>query len=205
MMSESSRPSVVFRLLLSSIACISMLAACWAQYRPGESEFVLRRFATGMVDATDLPLGWGNRENSIADRPGSVGRSISYYGAGAGVTHVNVRHRLFVYPTEEASAAGYEQAVAERIPPAYSDKWVAPPELQIESQADQFSARCLPAMINGAPSYTCVVIGQYGDMLSELSAGTVRDPWLNMSQFRRVVERVDAKMYRASQLSLEEP
>lgn len=204
-MSNSLRPNGAFRLLLSSIICICTLAACWAQYRPGESEFVLRRFATGMVDATDLPFGWGNRESSFSDRPGSVGRSISYYGAGPGITHVNVRHWLYVYPTEEASAAGYEQAVAESIPPAYSDEWMAPPELQIESQADQFIARCLPAMINGAPSYTCVVIGQYGDMLSELSAGTVRDPWLNMSQFRRVVERVDAKMYRASQLSPDEP
>ncbi len=199
-MSNSSRKNVAFRLMLFSAVCIVTLVACWAQSRPGESELVLRRFATGMVDATDLPFGWGGRESSSPDRPGSVGQSISYYGAGPGVTHVNVRHRLFVYPTEEASAAGYEQAVAESIPPAYSDKWVAPPELQIESQADQFIARCLPAMINGAPAYTCVVIGQYGAMLSELSAGTVRDPWLNMSQFRRVVERVDAKMYQASQL-----
>ena len=204
-MSNSPRPNMALRLLLSSAVCICTLVACWAQSRPDNSEFVLRRFATGMIDATDLPFGWGGRESSSPDRPGSVGQSISYYGAGPGVTHVNVRHRLFVYPTEEASAAGYEQAVAESIPPAYSDKWVAPPELQIESQADQFIARCLPAVINDSPAYTCVVIGQYGDMLSELSAGTVRDPWLNMSQFRRVVERVDAKMYRASQLSPDGP
>lgn len=204
-MSNSSRKNIAFRLMLFSTVCIFTLVACSAQSRTGESELVLRRFATGMVDATDLPFGWGDRRSAFSDRPGSVGQSISYSGAGAGITPVNVHHRLFVYPTEEASAAGYEQAVAERIPPAYSDKWIAPPELQIQSQADQFIARCLPALINGAPAYTCVVIGQYGAMLSELSAGTVRDPWLNMSQFRRVVERVDAKMYRASQLSPEEP
>ncbi len=29
--------------------------------------------------------------------------------------------------------------------------------------------------------------------------------WLTMEQFRRLVERVDAKIYRASQLSSDEP
>ena len=175
------------------------------QYRPGESDFVLRRFSTGMVNATDLPFGWGHRASSIPELPGAVGRSVSYLGADAGSSFVNVRQRVFIFPTDRNSAAGYDQVVSQSIPEQYADRWILPPELDIETQADQLTVRCLAGSANGLPIQTCVAIGQYGDMLSELSGNIFDDRWLTMDQFRRVLERVDARMYQASQMQLSEP
>ena len=40
---------------------LTILTSCTPRYRPGESEAIIRRFSLAMMDATDLPFGWGHR------------------------------------------------------------------------------------------------------------------------------------------------
>ncbi len=43
---------------------VALNVSCQA---PDGSEYAMRRFATGMVDATDLPFGWGDRRSTAAE------------------------------------------------------------------------------------------------------------------------------------------
>lgn len=168
---------------------------------PDGSEYAMRRFATGMVDATDLPFGWGDRRSTAAEIPGAIGRNITYYAEGPSRSYVNVGQQMRIYPNEEAARSAYEETVARAFPAEYSDSWLTPPELEFEGRSDQMKIACLSGSINGMPFEGCRAIARYHDMVSYLSGNVFENRWLTMEQFRRLVERVDAKMYRASQLS----
>ena len=181
---------------------VALNVSCQA---PDGSEYAMRRFATGMVDATDLPFGWGDRRSTAAEIPGAIGRNITYYAEGPGRSYVNVGQQLIIYPDKSAARLAYETIVAEAFPAVYADRWLTPPELEIGGRSDQMKIACLSGSINGMPFKGCRAIAQYSDMVMYLSGNVFEDRWLTMEQFRRLVERVDAKMYRASQLSADEP
>ncbi len=187
------------------IACIWMLQGCVIRSTSSESELVLQRFATGTLDATDLPFGWGDVRSSPAEQPNAVGRNITYYGAGPGKPYVNVGQRMLIYPNELEGEKAYQSLVEQAFPIAYADRWQAPTALEFSERADQIRFACQSGLINGQPFEGCVVIARYGDMVMDLSGNVFEDRWLTMDQFRRVVERVDAKMYQASQMRLNEP
>ncbi len=172
---------------------------------PDGSEYAVRRFATGMVDATDLPFGWGDRRSTAAEVPGAIGRNITYYAEGPGRSYVNVGQQMRIYPDENAARLAYETIVAKTFPAEYADRWLTPPELEFEGRSDQMKIACLSGSINGMPFEGCSVVARYGEMVMHLMGNVFENRWLTMEQFRRLVERVDEKMYRASQLSPDEP
>ncbi len=110
-----------------------------------------------------------------------------------------------IYPNEDAARSAYEEIVAQAFPAGYSDRWLTPAELEFEGRSDQIKIACLSGSINGMPFSGCRAIAQYSDMLTYLTGNVFENRWLTMEQFRRLVERVDAKMYRASQLSPDAP
>lgn len=181
---------------------IALTASCQA---PDSSKDMMRRFATGMVDATDLPFGWGDRRSTAAEVPGAIGRNITYYAEGPGRSYVNVGQQMMIYPDESAARLAYETIVAESFPAEYADRWLTPPELEFQGRSDQMKIACLSGAINGIPFEGCSVVARYKDMVMDLTANVFENRWLTMEQFRRLVERVDAKMYRASQLSPDGP
>lgn len=172
---------------------------------PDGSEYAMRRFATGMVDATDLPFGWGDRRSTAAAVQGGIGRNITYYAEGPSRSYVNVGQQMMVYPNEDAARSAFEKIVAQSFPAEYSDRWITPAELEFEGRSDQMKIACLSGSINGMPFSGCSVVARYKDMVMDLTANVFENRWLTMEQFRRMVERVDAKMYRASQLSPDGP
>ncbi len=192
-------------VIMTTMVGAWILWACAACSTPRESEFVLRRLATGMVDATDLPLGWGDRRSTVPEVSNATARSITYYAIGPGTPYVNVGQRILIYPSEDASKAAFQDTVAQTIPAAYEDEWVTPPELTFAANADEIRVACLSGFVNGIPHRTCSMIARYGDMLTHLHGNVFEDRWLTMEQFRRLVQQVDAKMYRASQLSPDKP
>lgn len=181
---------------------VALNVSCQA---PDGSEYAMRRFATGMVDATDLPFGWGDRRSTAAEVPGAIGRNITYYAEGPGRSYVNVGQQMMIYPDESAARLAYETIVAESFPAEYADRWLTPPELEFQGRSDQMKIACLSGAINGIPFEGCSVVARYKDMVMDLTANVFENRWLTMEQFRRLVERVDAKMYRASQLSPDGP
>lgn len=181
---------------------VALNVSCQA---PDGAEYAMRRFATGMVDATDLPFGWGDRRSMAAEVPGAIGRNITYYAEGPGRSYVNVGQQMMIYPDESAARLAYETIVAEAFPAEYADRWHTPPELEIGGRSDQMKIACLSGSINGMPFKGCRAIAQYSDMVMYLTGNVFENRWLTMEQFRRLVERVDAKMYQASQLQPVEP
>ena len=181
---------------------IVLTASCQA---PDSSEYVRRRFASGMVDATDLPFGWGDRRSTAAEVPGAIGRNITYYAEGPGLSYVNVGQQMMIYPDENAARLAYEAIVAEAFPAAYADRWLTPREMEFVGRSDQMKIACLSGTINGMPFEGCSVVARYKDMVMDLTGNVFEDRWLTMEQFRRLVERVDAKMYRASQMQPSDP
>jgi len=184
------------------VLAVALNVSCQA---PDGSEYAMRRFAAGMVDATDLPFGWGDRRSTAAEVPGAIGRNITYYAEGPGRSYVNVGQQMMIYPDEDAARSAYEEIAAQSFPAEYSDRWLTPAELEFEGRSDQMKIACLSGSINGMPFSGCSVVARYKDMVMDLTANVFENRWLTMEQFRRLVERVDAKMYRASQLSPDGP
>lgn len=193
---RSTRASMV----LCMAFCTLTLLACDAPWLSEDSSLVLRRFGTGMVDATDLPFGWGDRRMTVAEVPGAIGRNVTYYAEGPGRSYVNVGQQMRIYPDENTAQIAYEEIVAQAFPAKSADRWLTPTELEFTGRADQLKIACLPGSINGMPFQGCNVVARYKDMVMDLTANVFEDRWLTMEQFRRLVERVDAKMYQASQL-----
>ncbi len=198
---RSARVSMV----LCMAFCTLILLACDAPWLSEDSNLVLRKFGAGMVDGTDLPFGWGDRRMTVAEVPGAIGRNLTYYAEGPGRSYVNVGQQMRIYPDENAAQMAYENIVAQAFPAKSADRWLTPAELEFTGRADQMKIACLSGSINGMPFEGCSVVARYGEMVMDLTANVFENRWLTMEQFRRLVERVDAKMYRASQLSSDAP
>ncbi len=148
-----------------------------------------------MMDATDLPFGWGHRASYAVDEFGGVGRVIMYSGANPrSKPFVSVSQYIIIYPDEQRSSSAYDTAVAEAIPAAYADKWVRPPELDFQGHADEVVIACLPGRVGGFYLRSCTVVARYGDMMMRLDGNVFEDRWMTMTQFRHLVERVDKHM-----------
>ena len=176
---------------------VALNVSCQA---PDGAEYAMRKFATGMVDATDLPFGWGDRRSTTAEVPGAIGRNITYYAEGPVRSYVNVGQKMMIYPDESAARLAYETIVAEAFPAKYTDLWLTPPELEYQGRSDQMKIACRSGLIDGIPFEGCSVVARYKDMVMDLTANVFENRWLTMEQFRRLLERVDSKMYQASQL-----
>ena len=187
-------------MVLCMAFCALTLMSCNMPWLSEDSDVVLLRFSTGMVDATDLPFGWGDRRSTVAEVPGAIGRNITYYAEGPGQSYVNVGQQMMIYPDENTARLAYEEIVVQAFPAEYADRWLTPPELEFEGRSDQMKIACLSGLINGMPFEGCRAIAQYSEMVMYLSGNVFEDRWLTMDQFKRLVERVDAKMYRASKL-----
>jgi hypothetical protein len=148
-----------------------------------------------MMDATDLPFGWGHRWSDSIKTPDGFGQRVTYYGANPrSQPYVNVSQYLVYYRTVEHSRAAYQAAVAEAIPAAYADKWIRPPELDFTARADEMTIACLPGRMEGIYLRSCSFIARYADVVMTVYANVFEDRWLTMAQFRRLVERVDARV-----------
>ncbi len=179
--------------IVTLILCIVALTACW----PSDplAQAAIRRHGLDTMNATDLPFGWGRPWDDSIKTTDGFGQLVIYYGADPrSQPYVNVSQRLVYYRTVEYSRVAYQAAVAEAIPAAYADKWVRPPELDFAARADEMTIACLPGRINGIYHRACSFIARYDDVVMILYANVFEDRWLTMAQFRRLVERVDARV-----------
>ncbi len=170
-----------------------ILAACW----PSDplTQAAIRRHGLDTMNATDLPFGWGRPRDASIKSPDGYGLRVVYYGADPhGQSYVNVSQDLMYYRTVALSQAAYRAAVAEAIPAAYANKWVRPPELDFTARADEMTIACLPGWINDIYHRACKVIARYDDVVMTLYANVFEGRWLTMAQFRRLLERVDARV-----------
>jgi len=175
------------------ILCAVALTACWPS-DPLE-QAAIRRHGVDMMDATDLPFGWGHRWSDSIKTTDGFGQRVTYYGANPrSQPYVNVSQRIVYYRTVAQSQAAYQAAVAQAIPAAYADKWVRPPELDFPSRADEMTIACLPGRMEGIYLRSCSFIARYDDAVMILYANVFEDRWLTMAQFRRLLERVDKRM-----------
>jgi hypothetical protein len=155
----------------------------------------IRRHGWDALNATDLPFGWGHRWSNTITEPDGYGLHVVYYGANPrSQSYVNVNQRLVYYRTVESSQAAYQAAVAQAIPAVAAHKWVRPPELDFPARADEMTIACLPGRINGIYHRACRVMARYDDVVMTLYANVFEDRWLTMAQFKRLLERVDARV-----------
>ncbi|MBM4461542.1 MAG: hypothetical protein FJ011_27930 [Chloroflexi bacterium] len=181
--------SLAVAFLLSAVA----LTACW----PSDplAQAAIRRHGVDMMNATDLPLRWGHRWSDSIKTTDGFGQLVSYYGANPrSQPFVKVSQSLVYYRAVELSQVAYQVAVAEAIPAAYAHKWVRPPELDFAVRANEITIACLPGRIEGIYHRSCKVIARYNDVVMTLYANVFEDRWLTMAQFRRLLERVDARV-----------
>jgi hypothetical protein len=180
-----------------------MLASCVTVYR-GEAptiEPTMQRFNAGLINAADLPAGWGHRSLLIDGSLGGVGRIVIWYGADPrDKPYVNVSQLIAIYPDEQSSKAAYKTAVEEAIPPAYATDWAKPPELDFQGHADEMTIGCLASEVNGESMSACRVVARYGDMVMRLYGNVFEGHWITMSQFRHLVEQADTRMESARKL-----
>ncbi len=181
--------AIALALVLGAV----VLAACM----PSDplAQEAIRRHAVDTLNATDLPFGWGHRWSDSIKSPDGYGLRVVYYGADPrSQSYVNVSQRLVYYRTVELSQAAYQAAIAEAIPAAAAHKWVRPPELNFTAHADEITVACLAGRINGIYHRACSYIARYDDVVMILYANVFEDRWLTMTQFRRLLERVDARV-----------
>lgn len=110
----------VYLIILSS--CLASLAACNApvplpaDYDTSKSD--VSRIERGMMDATDLPLGWSRRDLGVPnDAKGGVARYRDYQGPPRGtMPFVRAGQTIFLYRNEADSQRAYAKITAEEIP-----------------------------------------------------------------------------------------
>lgn len=163
-------------------------------------ELYQRMVATGLMNATDLPYGWGRRAFSVHDSRDVVHRSVTYRRGGPGIYSIPVSHSIMIYRNEEESKAAFLAETTESFPAAYADRWITPPEMVIAAKADEIRIECLSGFTSGDSERGCSMIARYGNVLSHVRATVFERSYLTMPQYRRLVERVDAKMDRANKL-----
>ncbi len=182
-------PATVLALILS----VAVLAACM----PSDplKQAAIRRHGWDALNATDLPFGWGHPWDNTITEPDGYGLQVVYYGANPrSQSYVNVNQRLVYYRTAESSQAAYQAAVAEAIPASAAHKWVRPPELDFTAHADEVTIACLPGRMEGIYLRSCSFIARYDDVVMTVYANVFEDRWLTMAQFKRLLERVDARV-----------
>lgn len=186
------------------VAVLALLAwAVWfyADYSKHQiPELYQRMVEMGLMNATDLPYGWGRRSFSVHDSPDAVNRAVTYYRGGPGTYSIPVSHSIMIFPSEEESKSAFQAETTQSFPPAFADRWITPPEMVFYTKADEVRIACLLGSINGVPNRACSMIARYGNVLSHLRAIVFERSWLTMPQFKHLVEQVDAKMDRAYRL-----
>lgn len=187
------RPQLLRAIALALILSAAVLVACM----PSDplAQAAIRRHGWDSINATDLPFGWGHPWDKTIKEPDGYGLRVVYYGADPrSQSYVNVSQDLVYYRTVELSQASYQAAVAAAIPASAAHKWVRPPELDFTARADEMTIACLPGRINDIYHRACRVIARYDDVVMTVYANVFEDRWLTMAQFRRLLERVDARV-----------
>lgn len=166
------------------------------------TETPINRVQRGMLDATDLPLGWRRESTGVSQdlTGGIVARYRDYRGPANTPIFARDGQSIALYASETESDAAYRAAAREMIPVGHEDQWPRPPELDFTTQADAITVGCSDAgVFDGIPARTCRMAARYGKLVTTLDGQVFEDHWLTMTQFRRLLERVDAKMAAAQE------
>ncbi len=190
------RSCTVCVLTISYLVASLLLSSCIRDEMPPA---VRQQIRLGLIDGADLPFGWGYRSGRPLEIVDGYSQSVGFHGANPDqYTFVLVTQRLEIYPNESLSHGIYRTRVNELIPSAYADVWVQPPEMEdFQGGADEIQITCMAVHINGIPTRSCQVIARYGELVTTLFANVFEDRWLTMSQFRKLVERLDQRMQAA--------
>lgn len=154
-----------------------------------------------MLDATDLPFGWRRESTGVPQdlTGGIIARYRDYRGPESTPVFVRAGQSIALYANEAESDAAYQATAKEMIPAGYEDQWPHPPELDFTTHADAIIIGCGAGVFNGIPARTCRVAARYGNLVTTIRGQIFEDHWLTMLQFRRLLERVDAKMAAISE------
>ena len=201
-MTGQRRPLILCMLISLCLMASLLLGGCFHDEMPPA---IRQQVRLGLIDGTDLPFGWGYRSGKPLEVPGGYGQDVGFHGADpAKYPFVLVTQTLEIYPDETASRTAYQAWADRAIPSAYADVWVRPPELDYRGNADEIKIACMSMHDNGIPTQACKVTARYGELVTTLWANVFEDRWLTMSQFRRLVERLDQRM-QAARVSAQTP
>ncbi len=188
-----------FRLLGLLVGLYTM-TACLGSLSPlvnsTATETPINRVERGLLDATDLPFGWRRESTGVPQdlTDGIIARYRDYRGPESTPIFVRIGQSIALYQSEEDSKHAYEALKAKVIPAEYRDKWSEPEELRDVLQADESIIGCSEGQIDNIPHRLCGVVARYGSLVTVVRTLVFQDRWLTMAQFRRLLERVDAKM-----------
>ena len=161
------------------------------------TETLINRVERGMLDATDLPFGWRHESTGVPQdlTGGIVARYRDYRGPANTPIFVKAGQSTALYASEAESDAAYRATARKVIPVGHEGQWPRPPELDFTTQADAITVGCSAAgVFDGIPAHTCRVAARYGNLVMTISGQIFEGRWLTVSQFRYLLERVDAKM-----------
>jgi len=169
-----------------------------------------QRLAFGMIDAMDLPFGWHRVRTNDIRVGGGIGRYSTWSPSLVDRPGLIVNEDLMIFSDPNVAVQVYEREVTDAVPAQYANKWIQPDDLQFTGHADRMKIACLPSkvarqngvtvvvepesQIAGEIHYSCVVIGLYGDTVLSLRGNVFQKRWLTMTQFRRLIERLDSKL-----------
>jgi len=157
----------------------------------------INRLEQGMMDATDLPFGWGIRSTGA---PRDLnGATFAWYRDYQGpprnaMPFVRAGQIIYLYSSEIESRGAYQELVNTNFPPVAVNLWPHPKELAVTLRAEENTIGCMSGSVNDIPHQACRVIARYGALVMKLDGQVFEDRWLTMEQFRHLLERVDAKM-----------
>ncbi len=178
------------RLLRLGFALIMLIGLTACQISPA-----LNRIFASQITAQDLPSGFGRYGAQIKDIPEAEGRIFAFHSTDSAMTSI-VSEELYVYKTVDAASKSYGAWVDSEIPPYAADSWITPKELVFTGRADQMRVACLSGVVNFQSNHACGAIGRYGDTIVILR-GIVIDPWLTMTDFRKLLEAMDRRIVAA--------
>ena len=164
--------------------------------------FYLRGYSIGggsgleplMINANDLPGGWESAEHyySLPYREGTsaVRNDVFQYSQPGTNDILYLSHEIFLYPSEEAAAAGYQSLHDEEIEsvlPAKPVDFIFAPG----NPADQFDKFCAEG--SSPEGYFCIFIQSHGKYVIELRAMFDNNA-LTAAQVDEVLRRLDARL-----------
>ena len=146
----------------------------------------------------DLPSGWARGNSVVEEAPGAVGRAYEFYPASSRdpFQWPKIIQYVFVYGSEEASTAGYEEIIRRLVPPTWPALQVENPETALTPNADVTRIHCAQVT---ADRTACSAVVRYRCVVSAV-LGNLEPGWLTLDDFQNTLQAGDRRIVAALEI-----
>lgn len=185
------------------LACISVIGVCggaailYIYFDNVNFAKGVKELEPLMINASDLPNGWESAQYSYSLPGGygaTAGRNDVFQILGtSSSSFVYLSHEVFLYPSEQDAATGYQDLLTRDLPTALPSK---PVDFTFtpKNTTDKFDKYCTDGNGPNDPnSHFCIFIQQHGRYVTELRAMFDNNK-LTAAQVNDVLQKLDSKL-----------